>query len=267
MTDISPKADELKNGSHPLAEAKTPFVQVHTKRGYEYIAMQIREAIMLGKLRAGDRLPAEREMADIFGVSRQGVREAIRSLESVGLIQTRVGVHGGAFVLEGDVDTVTRAISDLVSLGTFSSRSLFEARTLLTSSVIRLACNRATEADFVLLEEDTRIVEALLAVPSPQRTAQITEFYRLLAAATHNEVLVALTDALAQIIHAALNRANLPPNPKLAEFRRSIIGHMRTGDAESAIAEISAHFQRLEELVTTTTKAGSATGSAPPAPA
>jgi DNA-binding transcriptional MocR family regulator len=88
------------------------FTQVRTKRGYESIAQQIRDAIAAGKLNVGDRLPAERDMAELFGVSRQSVREAIRALESAGLIEIKLGVRGGALVRGGDPSTVTRAMTD-----------------------------------------------------------------------------------------------------------------------------------------------------------
>jgi len=225
------------------------FTQVRTKRGYEYIYEQIREAIVAGRFRPGDRLPAEREMAQIFGVSRQGVREAIRGLESTGLVEIRLGVLGGAFVCEGDPSTVTRAMSDLALLGTFSSQSLLEARIVLTSDVLRLACERATAEDLQRLEDDIVATEQLFAEASAARTAQITGFYRRLAEATHNEVLVALTDSLTQIVHARLERAGPAPDRDIGRVRRTILGHVRAGDADAAIAEITRHLTGLERTL------------------
>jgi DNA-binding FadR family transcriptional regulator len=96
------------------------FDLVQNRRGFEYIFEQIRGSIAAGELRPGDRLPPEREMATMFGVSRQGVREALRGPEVAGLVVCRTGVTGGAFVRHGDRRTVTRAIDDLASLGTIS---------------------------------------------------------------------------------------------------------------------------------------------------
>lgn len=225
------------------------FTQIRTKRGYEYIAEQIREAITSGRYKPGDRLPSERDMAQIFGVSRQGVREAVRGLESTGLLEIRLGVLGGVFVRNGDPGTVTRAMADLASLGALSSQSLLEARILLTSSVIRLACERATEEDFQLLEKDIALTEKQVGKASAERTTQITEFYRLLAKATHNEVLVMLTDSLAQIVYARVNRARPKPNPNVGKVRRSILEHMRAGRAEEAIDEITRHLTALEKTL------------------
>jgi DNA-binding FadR family transcriptional regulator len=225
------------------------FTQVRTKRGYEYILEQIREAIISGRFKPGDRLPAEREMAQIFGVSRHAVREALRGLESTGLVEIRLGVLGGIYVRDGDPSTVTRAMADLASLGTLSPKSLLEARILLTSNVIRLACERATEEDFRRIEDDIVMTEQHVTKAGVKRTAQITEFYHALAAASHNEVLVMLTDSLAQLVHARINRAEPKPDREIGKVRRRILDHMRAGRADEAIDEMTRHLTALEDTL------------------
>jgi GntR family transcriptional regulator, transcriptional repressor for pyruvate dehydrogenase complex len=239
------------------------FTPVRTKRGYEYIVEQIREAITSGRFRPGDRLPAERVMAETFGVSRQGVREAVRGLESTGLVEIRLGVQGGAYVRSGDPGTVTRAMTDLASLGALSPQSLLEARIVLTSSVIRLACERATAEDLERIEVDIAAIEQQAARPGFERHAAITDFYRLLAEATHNEVLVMLTDSLAQIVHARLNRAGPPPDHDIGVLRRRVLDLVRAGDADAAIAEVTGHLTRLEERLRTAERAAERAAAAP----
>ncbi|WNI21433.1 GntR family transcriptional regulator [Streptomyces sp. ITFR-16] len=236
-------------GNRRTKAQSAAFTPVRAKRGYEYIVEQVRDAIHSGRFKPGDQLPTEREMAEAFKVSRHGVREAIRGLESNGLVEVRLGVLGGIFVREGDPRTVTRALSDLASLGAFSSESLLEARILLSSDVLRLACERATKDDLQRLEDDIVVVENLVAEPGAERTSHLTEFYRLLAAATHNEVLVALTDSLAQIVHARLNRAAAPPNPDIGRIRRNILNYIRERDAEHAVEEITQHLTQLEHTL------------------
>lgn len=227
------------------------FTKVHTRRGFEYIYEQIRNAVTEGKFRPGDRLPPEREMAQIFGVSRQGVREALRGLEMNGLIESRPGVTGGVFIKPGDTQVVTRAMTDLASLGTLSSESLLEARILLCSDIIRLACERATAEDLKRLEEDIEFTrkQNKTTEAGVQRTAEITEFYRLLAMASHNEVLVMLTDSLAQIVRARLNRVSPAPRSDVVRVRRNILGYLRAGDADKAIDELTRHLKRLEKML------------------
>jgi DNA-binding transcriptional regulator YhcF (GntR family) len=124
----TPTTATAESGGSTAEDVAAGFTQVRTKRGYEYIYEQVREAIVSGRFKPGDRLPAERDMAQIFGVSRQGVREAIRGLESTGLVEIRLGVLGGVYVRAGDPRTITRAMSDLASLGAFSPGSLLTTR-------------------------------------------------------------------------------------------------------------------------------------------
>ncbi|GGL12007.1 FadR/GntR family transcriptional regulator [Nocardia jinanensis] len=232
------------------------FTKVHTRRGFEYIYEQVRNAVADGQLKPGDRLPAEREMAQIFGIARQSVREALRALETAGLVESRLGVTGGVFIRNGDPDVVSRAMTDLASLGALSPASLLEARIILTSDIIRMACERATEEDFQLLDDDITFTEQQAQTEAGlERTTQIMEFYHLLADATHNEVLVMLTDSLSRIVHLRLNRAGPPPSKDIGKVRRRILNHLRARDADKAIAAITRHLKRLEKTLVEAEKA------------
>ncbi|QSE92572.1 FadR family transcriptional regulator [Rhodococcus pseudokoreensis] len=238
------------------AEGSPIFTKVQTRRGFEYIYEQISGAVAEGQLKPGDRLPAEREMAQIFGIARQSVREALRALEASGLVESRLGVTGGVFIRTGDPTVVSRAMTNLASLGGLSHASVLEARIILTSDIIRMACERATEEDFQKLDEDITFTEQQSKTEAGlERTAQIMEFYHILASATHNEVLVMLTDSLSQIVYLRLNRAGPKPSKDIGKVRRRILNHLRARDADKAIAEISRHLKRLEKVLVEAEKA------------
>ena len=116
-------------------------------RAFEEICERIRRQLAAGKLKPGDKLPPERELSEQLGVSRAALREALRTLEIAGVIMLKKGVKGGAFVQAGDPANMTRVIQDLVHLGAISLGDLTEARLLIQSGVVRLACERATDAD------------------------------------------------------------------------------------------------------------------------
>lgn len=234
-------------GPAASSRAGVQFSVVQTRRGFEYIFEQIRASISSGELKPGDRLPPEREMATMFGVSRQGVREALRGLEIAGLVVCKTGVAGGAFVRDGDGVAVTRAITDLASLGAISWASILEARILLTADTIRLACTRATGEDFLALEQDIDAVEALSAERyTKERQLRLASFYQLIAEASHNDVLVTLVNSLTAIFQERMSRTAPLPKTDVVQARRRITRLMRAGDAEGAIAEVTAHFKRLE---------------------
>src|SRR5438445_1009932 len=119
------------------------FETVRTSRLFEEICNRIRENIAAGSLKPGDKLPAERELAVQFGVSRTVLREALRSLEIAGLVRLTKGAHGGAVILDGG-SALTRSFKDMITLGRVTIEDLTEARVLLEDAIVRLACERAT---------------------------------------------------------------------------------------------------------------------------
>src|SRR2546428_13929642 len=92
------------------------FSPVTVARASSSIADQIRTAIVTGQLKEGSRLPPERELAEQFGVSRVTVRDALRALEAMGLIQVRVGARGGAFVTAPTGSKAAQTMSDIMMM-------------------------------------------------------------------------------------------------------------------------------------------------------
>jgi DNA-binding transcriptional regulator YhcF (GntR family) len=138
-------------------DSETAFRRVQVARAFEDIARQIREELLQGRLRPGDRLPAERELAVQFGVSRNTLREALRSLEIAGLITLRKGAAGGAFINDTNGDTVVTSIKDMFSLGAVTTEQITEARISVESAIIRAACEVHTAADIRKLRENLEL--------------------------------------------------------------------------------------------------------------
>ena len=90
----------------PAALPLDHFIAITPHRAFEEIADQIRGMVAAGRLRPGDRLPPERELAATFRVSRNTLREALRALELAGMIESRKGATGGAFVRSGNPQVV-----------------------------------------------------------------------------------------------------------------------------------------------------------------
>lgn len=98
------KASQTSDGTRTDHVKAQTFVKVRRVRSFDDVVDQVRTAIIDGSILAGERLPSEREFAEQFGVSRATLREALRALEAVGLIEIRLGAHGGAFATEGAMD-------------------------------------------------------------------------------------------------------------------------------------------------------------------
>lgn len=185
-------------------------------------------------------------MCEQFRVSRTAVREALRSLEVAGIIHCQQGMGGGSFIKKSDSNVVAQAVQDMVLLGQIPTENITDARILLTGVTIKLACQRGTEADFDAIERDIdHSTELTLRGDFSRRTTYITEFYRVLARATHNEIIVMLLDSLSEVVRTLMAKVSPVPRTDVVEVRRKILAHLRARDADAAIAEMTAHLESL----------------------
>jgi GntR family transcriptional repressor for pyruvate dehydrogenase complex len=149
------------------------------------IVEQVRDLIYKGRLRPGQRLPSERELAERFGVSRVTVRDALRSLETMGLVEIRVGAAGGAFLTAPSAQVVGEGIRNMLMTGNISPEQVAEVRLIIELGIVRLAIARATDDDLVALKDVCYRSEAALD-RGEYDVALSTEFHVLLARAAHS---------------------------------------------------------------------------------
>ncbi len=147
--------------AHVRTTARTHQMRKPTDRGtfrtarqsriFQDVVDQIQEAILSGKFQTGDMLPSEREMREIFQVSRGTLREALRVLEQKGLIEIRLGVSGGAMVKAAMAETLTESLGLMLRLRKISLDHLHEFREDIEGIVTAKAAQRAGEADVARL--------------------------------------------------------------------------------------------------------------------
>lgn len=233
-----------------MSEPTPVFTPLRMRRAFEAVCDQIRQQVTDGVLSAGDRLPSERELSEQFGVSRSGVREALRSLEMAGMVEALTGINGGFYIKQSHPDGITQAVRDMVALNQVPVSDVTEARILLTGLAIRLACERGTEADFQAIEADIERFAGLVKQGKPVRdSALITEFYRLIGRATHNEVIVMLIDALSEILRTLIARLDSAPQSNVIQVRRKVLRLMRDGEPDKASAALAKHLMALNLLL------------------
>lgn len=129
------------------------FRRAKQNRIFEDVVDQIQEAVLEGRLKAGSKLPSERELQEIFKASRGTLREALRVLEQKGLITIKTGVKGGAVIRTPTTSQVTESLDLLVRYQRVSLRHLAEFREGVEGIVAGLAVERATKKDVRLLKE------------------------------------------------------------------------------------------------------------------
>lgn len=121
------------------------------KKLYEEIVKQLTDLIEEGKLLPGDKLPSERQLAEELNVSRTAIREALRAMESMGYIESKVG--GGTFVKAISLDNVLNPFSAVLSQNKKLISELLEVRQLLEAEITLLAAKRATDKDFEAMQK------------------------------------------------------------------------------------------------------------------
>ena len=236
-----------------LPSAGPSFAPIRTRRAFEEICGSIRARIGDGRLRPGDKLPPERELALQLGVGRNALREALRSLEIAGIVRLQKGAKGGAFIREGDSARMDQVVSDMLSLGSISVADLTESRVHILDLVVRLACERATRADLEALDANVARTEAMtVAGKYLERVECSREFYRLLVAASHNQVLAmivrSITEILMEFVYARV-AAGGKPQPRLVEKRRAFIAALRARDPATATRLMRSHLESVHRLL------------------
>lgn len=124
--------------------------EVVVEKPVDAIIRQIKDLLVSGQLKPGDKLPPERKLSEKLGVGRSHVREAIHKLEIYGIVKTRP--QSGTFVAGIGISALETLISDVLQIDAYSFLSLVETRQLLELNAVEMACERRTEADLLLLE-------------------------------------------------------------------------------------------------------------------
>jgi DNA-binding FadR family transcriptional regulator len=166
-----------------------PFQAVATQRLYEQVAGQVTELVARGEFKPGDRLPPERDLAKVLGVSRPTVREAMIALEIAGLVEVRVGA--GTFVT--DKASTNGAANGRLFEGVGSSPlELIAARRTIEPEVAALAAQLATEPEIAAIAETIDMIAA--APDTPSHRAADHQFHVRIGLASHNGILTAVVD-------------------------------------------------------------------------
>jgi GntR family transcriptional repressor for pyruvate dehydrogenase complex len=221
---------------------------IKSTRIYEEIVRQVKAMIAEGRLKAGDRLPPERDLAEKFVVSRTSVREALRALESLGLVEIRPGE--GTFVRQVSIESLVEPLALLMVSQREAIGELFEARRLLEPSLAALAAERATPEE---IQEMERILEEQAKEIAGGRTglAQDAQFHTAIGAAAHNRAITRLAHAIMDLLTQSREESlNTPGRPTRShEDHRRVLMAISRRDAEAARKAMLDHIEAVEGLV------------------
>jgi GntR family transcriptional repressor for pyruvate dehydrogenase complex len=230
------------------AKTQMDIEPVKSTRIYEEIVRQVKQLIAEGKLKSGDRLPPERDLAEKFMVSRTSVREALRALQSRGLIEIRAGE--GAFVRDISVDALIEPLALVILPHREAVGELFEARRLLEPAIAALAARRATREELVEME---RILDQQASEVAKGRTgmAQDTALHAAIANSAHNRAITRIVNALMDLLTQSREESlHTPGRPTRShEDHRRILEAIQRRDEVAAHRAMTDHIIAVENLV------------------
>jgi GntR family transcriptional repressor for pyruvate dehydrogenase complex len=215
---------------------------------YQQIATQIQDLIENGKLKHGDQLPPERELADIFQVSRHPVREAIRTLEQKNILHSKVG--SGTYVILEDEHSVVDFLARAIQKEKGKLADIFQFRRMIEPQIARMAAENASKKD---IETISRILQdQRLATEDLEKFIELDQAFHLaLAKATGNYILLSIVERINDILSES--RAKYSQSP--TRIIHSINGHATILDAISkgapdlASQAMYQHLEKVENVV------------------
>jgi len=223
------------------------FESVRRAKVYEEVARQI-ERLILKKLQPGDKLPSERELAETLGVSRSSIRDAIRSLELMGLVEPRQGA--GTVVLEISIESLVNPLANTLKRKEELIGELLDFRKMLEPPLAARAASHASADEISEMEEILDRQQEKLR-QGESAIAEDSEFHYSVALASRNSVVLKVLDTLMDLLRDTRERSlqvEGRQQKSLAGHRR-ILAAIKRHDGEAAKAAMRRHIEDVEEIV------------------
>jgi GntR family transcriptional repressor for pyruvate dehydrogenase complex len=208
---------------------------------------KLREAINAGVYKPSDKLPAERELVDQFQVSRVTVRDALRNLRNLGLINVRRGVNAGAYVSEPSPQPITQSIQNLIQIKKVNFAHLIELRLYIEPDVARMAALFRTSEDVDTLTDLLDRADNCLKTSRKEARLINVRFHFEVAKITRNALIIFLCESITQVhsamiiemTHTKLDKKGIA---KLISEHRSILEAIAAKNPEAAFEKTKNHL-------------------------
>lgn len=223
------------------------YTPVRRNKIYEQIVSQIQDRIVRGELRAGDQLLPEREFAASFGASRTAVREALKTLAQMGLVDMRPG--RGTVVTNNTGDAMRASLDLMMRVGQLSNPVyLVEVRELLEPEIAALAAERASDEHLLALRAAYDEMQASLHYAEDYIRAD-NAFHRALALATRNPLILSLVDSIVDLLSEQRKTIfAVEGGPEHGQrYHLALLEAVARHDVESARTAMRGHLQQVRE--------------------
>ena len=223
------------------------YKTVRSSRLYEQIVKQIEDSVLKGILKPGDQLPAERELAEQFGVSRTAVREAIKALSEKGLVESYSG--RGTFITNGTSHAIRQSLDLIMKIGQAEGSShLAEVRNILEPEIAALAASRAEDQHLESLREAINVMDSSKHDADAFIEADL-DFHLALAEAAANPLILSLIDSIVGLLREQRMRIfQTEGGPERGQYHhRRILKAVENHDSEKARQCMRAHLKQVRQ--------------------
>lgn len=234
-----------KRGMRPL------FESINTQKNYQQIIDQIQRMIMDGTFKNGDKLPPERQITEQLGVSRSSLREALKALEVLGLIESKHG--GGSYISNNIGASILKSISIAFRLNGGTVNEILELRYALERESVRILTLKGTDEQIKQLED---IVDRMDEKQSEDEKVRLDiEFHNTLIKNTNNILFQIIADSISELLELFIKGIreiynNDNENMKtyyFVEQHRNIVNAIKERDPDKAFKVLCEHLQLTDE--------------------
>src|SRR5437016_1298733 len=237
----------MANETVDSLDAKPVYRTVKTSRLFEQIVQQVEDSILKGQLKPGDQLPAERDLAQRFGVSRTAVREAVKTLREKGLVEAYSG--RGTFITNGTSQAMRQSLDLMFKMAHSEGYvHLAEVRAILEPEIAALAATRIEEQYLDSMREAVAVMDRMPRDADSFIEADL-DFHLSLAEAAGNPLILALIDSIVGLLREQRSRIfRVDGGPERGQFHhKRIMETIERRDPDAARDAMRAHLEQVRE--------------------
>jgi len=224
------------------------FKKIKERKTHEYVAIQIKKLIDEGKLKSGEMLFPESELANMMGVSRSSVREALRILELVGYVETKQGI--GTYVSKPTTDRVIQRLSEFCPEGDKIILYLLEAREMLEPLAAKLAAQRADHKDLHDMEQALNQIREKIGMHEIIKEEAVN-FHFCIGKASKNPIIAFMLDSILDLLkHSTKITYSVPGRPEISlKEHEQILEAIKERNSEKAYKLMKNHLQEVRAIL------------------
>ncbi|AGX41397.1 FadR/GntR family transcriptional regulator [Clostridium saccharobutylicum] len=225
------------------------LTNIKTPKVYDQVIEEIKNKIKNGEIKKGDKLPSEREMAESLGVSRTSVREALRALEVIGLVESRQGA--GNYIRTNFNNSLFEPLSIMFMLQESSPKEMYDLRETLELQCAKLSAKNIEDNELELL---TAILDRMYVAESEEESLELDiKFHYLLAKTSRNVLLINVVEVISQLMDEFIKKSRMQilhegnTRENLLDIHENLVRALKCRDELKVSSAMKEHFDLIRK--------------------